>query len=264
MYGATSTTGGGYGYGIGAHEASVPPLVQCKANIGQIQALGRRVQEMTLLIGTASDTERHREELRGTRESAMDLIRETADLIQQPCQPNEQQQKNMLMDEFQRCVAECRQHSQASMQKVASFPLKPGYNPHVAPSAGMGNNLSQFQQQQMIPDDLDLIEVKEVDIDNHIIRERNEGLHDLNERLGDLKEIYKDTAKLVEVQQPMFEQAEQNAAKSAQVTKHAVAHLEAAQKYQGRGRGKQCMIVVCLLGMVLVVALIIALFVGVL
>ena len=43
------------------------------------------------------------------------------------------------------------------------------------------------------------------------------------------REIYKDTAKLVEVQQPMFEQAEQNAAKSAQVTKHAVAHLEAVR-----------------------------------
>ena len=51
----------------------------------------------------------------------------------------------------------------------------------------MGNNLSQFQQQQMIPEELDLVEVKEVEIDNQIIRERNEGLHDLNERLGDLK-----------------------------------------------------------------------------
>mmetsp|Transcript_12766 Transcript_12766/g.50981 ORF Transcript_12766/g.50981 Transcript_12766/m.50981 type:complete len:270 (+) Transcript_12766:124-933(+) len=266
MYGATSgSRGGGYqgGYGLDGQEAAVPPLVQCKANIGQIQVLGKRVQELTVLVGTASDTEQLREELRGTRENAVDLIRETADIIQQPCAPSEQQQKNMLMDEFQRSVAECRQHSQASIQKVASFPLQKSYNPYSGQGgAPAGNNLMQYQEQAMLPDDLDLVEVKELDIDNRIINERNEGLHDLNERLGDLKEIYKDTAKLVEVQQPMFEQAEQNAAKSANVTKHAVAHLEAAQKYQGKGRGKQCMIIVCLLGMVLVVALIIALFVG--
>merc|ERR1712000_806094 len=105
-----------------------------------------------------------------------------------------------------------------------------------------------------------IVESASVQVDNAVIREANQGMHNVYNKLSDLHEISKDTAMLVESQQGMFDHAEK--ASSAARSKQAVRHLETGMKYQSRSRRKQCVIVLAIFCGVIIVAFIIALFVG--
>mmetsp|Transcript_38662 Transcript_38662/g.66378 ORF Transcript_38662/g.66378 Transcript_38662/m.66378 type:complete len:126 (+) Transcript_38662:59-436(+) len=111
-------------------------------------------------------------------------------------------------------------------------------------------------------DQITIVESASVQVDNAVIRETNQGMHNVYNKLSDLHEISKDTAMLVESQQGMFDHAEKASSAANARSKQAVRHLETGMKYQSRSRRKQCVIVLAIFCGVIIVAFIIALFVG--
>merc|ERR1711982_215713 len=127
-----------------------------------------------------------------------------------------------------------------------------------------GNDVSLIMKEyEAAMDQITIVESASVQVDNAVIRETNQGMHNVYNKLSDLHEISKDTAMLVESQQGMFDHAEKASSASAARSKQAVRHLETGMKYQSKSRRKQCLIVLCILVAIFIVAFILALFVGI-
>jgi hypothetical protein len=101
--------------------------------------------------------------------------------------------------------------------------------------------LERSRRQQLLQSE------NEIAFNESVIAEREEGIREVEATVGELAEIFKDIAVLVNEQGQMIDDIDANVGNAAARTEAAVDQLKSANKYQKRSRNKMCMIMIFLL-----------------
>merc|ERR1712137_651936 len=186
----------------------------------------------------------------GIRENMKTLIKQIAGMLDTTPAEYERGDHQRVVQLFGNTVSQCKEAIQTGLQKESAFPSRDAF------TQTYGNEAGQMMDQ------ITITESPAVQVDNEMIRENNQGMNSVYEKLTDLHEISKDTAFLVDSQQQYFDQSEKASAAASARSKQAVRHLETGMQYQRQSRRKQCCIVLSVIAGIVVIAFILALFVG--
>lgn len=83
-----------------------------------------RLDNMNKLLNTASDSPKHRENLKELRQSAKTLIQQIATMLDVTPSPMEEPEHSRLVKQFGDVVSKCKQAIQMGMQKENAFPAR--------------------------------------------------------------------------------------------------------------------------------------------
>jgi len=256
-----------HGYGtLGATNSGLQPesyhgsvmasLQQAQENIRQLRSIIQRIETMTKALNTASDTPHLREDLKHQRESSITIIQQTMHLLEVQPSPSEKHELERIVKEFGEVVARCKEACQVSNQRERAYPVRDAFAVHY----GISDEQKRIYEAQA--DQITIVQSPYVKVENKIIEETNKEMHDIHDKLLIVKDLAVDNITIVNAQDDMFKQAEKNTARSSALSKRAVDELKVGMKHQSKSRRKQCCIIVAILGMVVIVAFIIALFVA--
>merc|ERR1712100_398520 len=219
-YGSTGSFSS-HGAGAGGYNAlgssSSSYLSQAQENLQSLSSLVQRMNTMNQMINTASDSPKHREDLKEVRQSAKTLIQQIAGLLDATPSPTDEALHSRLIKEFGDVVSQCKQSIQTGIQKENALPSRD------VVSQTYGNDVSlRMKEYEAAMDQITIVESASVQVDNAVIRETNQGMHNVYNKLSDLHEISKDTSMLVESQQGMFDHAEKASSAANARSKQAV------------------------------------------
>jgi t-SNARE complex subunit (syntaxin) len=113
----------------------------------------------------------------------------------------------------------------------------------------------QHQQQQQLQDQPQLASQDEVDFQDSLIIERETEIRNIEQSVGELNELFRDVAHIVQEQGGQLELISENVERTRGDTRGADTELRSASKYQKKARNKAC----CLLVILAIVLLIIVL-----
>ena len=120
-------------------------------------------------------------------------------------------------------------------------------------------NSETFEEQALLQEQQrqDLIQVEgDMDFNNALIEEREQGIVEIQQQIGEVNEIFQDLAVLVNEQGQMIDDIEANIVSTAVRTKDAQRELTKADKSQKAARNKM----ICLAIVVAVVLIVLILF----
>jgi syntaxin 7 len=207
--------------------------------------------------GTPKDTREMRAKLEDLEQKTSELIRESTVLIkdlgmilQKPntslaedVQRIRKLEHQKLTKDFQLILAKFQQVQRSSAEKSREFviqakaqhvQLEEGYSDQDAPLLG-GEGKRQLQIKKL--DD-------EIEYNEAIIAEREQSIVDIEHKIHEVNEIFRDLSTLVVEQQGFVDNIEANIESAATRTGDAVGELQSASKYQQSSRTKMC----CLFG----------------
>lgn len=110
----------------------------------------------------------------------------------------------------------------------------------------------QFQQQQQLQDQPQLASQHEVDFQDSLIIERETEIRNIEQSVGELNELFRDVAHIVQEQGGQLELISENVENTRNDTRGADTELRSASKYQKKSRNKACCLLV-ILAIVLVI-----------
>jgi len=240
------------------------------------------LRKMSERIGTEKDTPSFRHQLQQRREEVKSNAKDLAENLKKSrVERSDKPRYDRLMNQFQVIFNSFKEITADSIQKerlVAARPEPKQIVPEISQQdpedrkqqqrrfggANNTNNNSQFQPQngwgtQQYEQEEEekkrrIMEQKEQEaanfkmqfesrnVDEQILKQRNEELKQLERELTGLNEMFVDVSNLVVQQGTMITSIEDNTRKTADETKTAVGELKKASEYQRSSRSKLCCI----------------------
>jgi len=192
-----------------------------------------------------------RERARG----ASRTLREALSIAQEGT--NEHKVVSALSEEFRQTLLKFQQQVEAvSHLASAAEPAAPGsasgvdalesgtWGGSVPSEQSSGGWGSQAQEQQQI------------ETNENMLREREEGIGALNRSVQEVAEIFQDLALLVNEQGTQIDNIQTNIETAAESTNRGVRELARASRSQRRARGRMCLIAACVLAVLVILVLI--------
>eukprot|EP01095_Lingulamoeba_sp_RSL-Kostka_P012876 TRINITY_DN51_c0_g1_i1.p1 TRINITY_DN51_c0_g1~~TRINITY_DN51_c0_g1_i1.p1 ORF type:complete len:280 (-),score=89.90 TRINITY_DN51_c0_g1_i1:865-1704(-) len=272
-YGAISNNSGNYsnsGYSDGyynnnnnntyGYSGSKNVLLEAQQKIQKLNTCSSRIEALTRQVNTPADSKQIRNDLKYEREQALSIIREIQSDLSQPVDLNEQATKATVSKEFEKAIPYCKEVISNAILKTKNFPLQARIHQQQAHQNAL--NLANQMDDQIFDESKlqEIDEVNELEIDNVIIKSRNEDLKKAAQELEALQELSKDASLLIDSQTKFFVEAEKNTNRAERQTQIAVNHLQSAAKMQRGSRTKQCFILTLIIGSILVVTFLVILF----
>lgn len=104
----------------------------------------------------------------------------------------------------------------------------------------------QQQQQTQQQDQLQLAPQDEVDFQESLIIERESEIRNIEHSVGELNELFRDVAHMVQEQGGELDRIDANVQNTVTDTRNADLELRSANRYQKQARGKACCLLVIL------------------
>eukprot|EP00898_Chlorokybus_atmophyticus_P000532 jgi/Chlat1/147/Chrsp1S03232 len=259
--------GGGAAAGAAAAPAAVPASEAGSAIARSVFMLTTQVRGFArgvVSLGGPKDTPEYRHTLRHTSDhlskAAKDLSQALHALPPDALPPPS---RDKLLRDFQAALAELqRAQKQCVERELAYAPRAPPPPPaqavrtsldEAAPAERQALLQEQKQRQQEVMQLGSAIEYNTA-----LIEERDAGIQDIQQQIGEVHEIFQDLAVLVNEQGHQIDDIESNIVTVHEHTRQANQELAKASKSQRKSRGMAC----CILSAVVILVVILILFIG--
>ncbi|KAK9271533.1 hypothetical protein L1049_001893 [Liquidambar formosana] len=213
------------------------------AGIFQINTAVAGFRRLVDAIGTAKDTPDHRQKLHNTRQRILQLVKETSAKLKSLSEsdrdtnvnPSKKIEDAKLARDFQTTLQEFQKVQQLASEREST------YSPSVPPSSlpttsGSGEYLAPDMDQESQPFVMQqkrqevLLLGNEVAFNESIIEEREQGIREIQDQIGQANEIFKDLAVLVHEQGVVIDDIQSNIEASSGATTQARVQLSKASK----------------------------------
>lgn len=239
LQGGTKPSSGG----VGARSQS--PSQAVAAGIFQINTAVAAFRRLVDAIGTAKDTPDHRQKLHNTRQRILQLVKDTSAKLKILSDSDRDSSVNAskkvedakLARDFQTTLQEFQKVQQLASEREST------YSPAAAPSSSSSSTASASGERLALGGDQDnqpfLLEQKrqelvlldnEISFNEAMIDERDQGIREVQEQIGQANEIFKDLAVLVHEQGVVIDDIQSNIGSSAAGTAQARVQLAKASK----------------------------------
>ncbi|KAL7610443.1 syntaxin-22 [Lactuca sativa] len=271
------------------------PTQAVASGIFQINTAVSTFQRLVNTLGTPKDTPELREKLHKTRLHIGQLVKDTSDKLKQASETDHNSDVSAskkitdakLAKDFQAVLKEFQKAQRLSAERETAYtPFVPQSSlPSRDPASEMDLSSDKTQEQRVLLVDskrqvlqliskgklqtnnffklfLDFFRQEVLLLDNEIafneaiIEERDQGIQEIHNQIGEVNEIFKDLAVLVHEQGAMIDDIGTNIENSHAATSQAKSHLAKASKTQRSNSSMTCLLLV-ILGIVLLIVIIV-------
>ncbi|WCJ40269.1 syntaxin putative [Euphorbia peplus] len=245
------------------------PSQSVAAGIFQINTAVSGFRRLVDAIGTAKDTSDHRHKLHNTRQRILQLVKDTSAKLKSVSEtdhnsnvnPSKKIEDAKLARDFQTTLQEFQKVQQLASERestyspstpASSLPAGSSSNEYVAPSMEQDPHpfLTEQKRQEVVLLDNEIV------FNEAIIDEREQGIRDIQEQIGQVNDIFKDLAVLVHEQGTVIDDIQSNIDTSAAASTQARVQLAKASK-SVKSRSSWCWWLLGIFILVVVVVLII-------
>lgn len=246
------------------------PSQAVAAGIFQINTAVATFRRLVDSVGTVKDTPEHRQKLHNTRQRISQLVKDTSAKLKSLSESNRDSNANAnkkiedakLARDFQTTLQEFQKVQQLASERESAYtPAAPASS--LPTSSGPGEQSIEIDPESQplvrgqMRQELHLLD-NEISFNEAMIEERDQGLREIEEQIGEANEIFKDLAVLVHDQGIVIDDIQSNIDTSAGATVQAKAQLAKANK-SVKSKNKWCWWVLLIFVAVLVIFLIVLL-----
>ncbi|KAL5724912.1 Syntaxin-22 [Ranunculus cassubicifolius] len=238
------------------------------SGVFQINTAVSSFQRLVNTLGTPKDTPELREKLHKTRLHIGQLVKDTSAKLKQASEtdhysdvsPSKKITDAKLAKDFQLVLKEFQKAQRLAAERETSYsPTGPPVPSSYAGSdleAGSDRNgeqhmaLVESKRQEVVLLDNEIV------FNEAIIEEREQGIQEIQNQIGEVNEIFKDLAVLVHEQGVMIDDVDTNIQNSHAATLQAKSQLAKASKTQRSNSSLTCLLLV-IFGVVLIIVMIV-------
>ncbi|XP_044501454.1 syntaxin-22-like [Mangifera indica] len=242
---------------------SKSPSQAVAAGIFQISTAVSAFRRLVDAIGTAKDTLDHRQKLHNTRQRILQLVKETSAKLKTLSEsdrdanvnPSKKIEDAKLARDFQAVLQEFQKVQQLASERESTYsPSVPQSTQITIESSGSGEYVASENQPFLMEQKRQeiLLLDNEIAFNEAIIEEREQGLREIEEQIGEANEIFKDLAVLVHEQGVVIDDIHSNIESSAAATSNAKVQLAKASK-SVKSRASWCWWVLAIVVVALIV-----------
>ncbi|XP_048233874.1 syntaxin-22 isoform X2 [Ricinus communis] len=226
-----------------ASAMSRSPSQAVAAGIFQINTAVAGFRRLVDSIGTAKDTPEHRQKLHNTRQRILQLVKDTSAKLKAVSESDHQANVNAskkiedakLARDFQTTLQEFQKVQQLASERESTYsPSLPSLPPAAASGSGEYDAPSLVQDAHPFLMEQKRQEVllldNEIAFNEAVIDERDQGIREIQEQIGQVNDIFKDLAVLVHEQGVVIDDIQSNIDSSAAATSQAKVQLAKASK----------------------------------
>eukprot|EP00850_Spirogloea_muscicola_P006324 SM000030S11333 [mRNA] locus=s30:130796:137701:- [translate_table: standard] len=215
-----------------AAAAAAGPSRALAAGVFKISTAVATFKRLVNTLGTPKDTPELREKIHKARQNIGQLVKETSAKLkdasevdhQVPVPANKKLSDAKLAKDFQAILKEFQKAQRIAADRETIYqPFVPARE--MTSSTGQ-DHMQQAQQQQVIEIDNELV------FNEAIIEERDQGIREIQQQIGEVHEIFKDLAVLIHEQGGMIDDIEANIESGHALTMQANTQLSKAAKSQ--------------------------------
>ncbi|GMY12939.1 syntaxin-22 [Fagus crenata] len=253
----------------GPRSQSQSPSQAVAAGIFQINTAVAAFRRLVDSIGTAKDTPVHRQKLHTTRQRILQLVKDTSAKLKTvsdsdrdaSVNPSKKLEDAKLARDFQTTLQEFQKVQQLASERESTYsPSAPpsslskisGSDEYSEPNLDQDSRpfaLEQKRQEVFLLDN-------EISFNEAMIEEREQGIRDIQEEIGQANEIFKDLAVLVHEQGVVIDDIHSNIDSSSAATTQGRVQLAKASK-TSKSKSSWCWWVIVIVVIVLVIFLLV-------
>ncbi|KAM3322519.1 syntaxin-22 [Capsicum chacoense] len=240
------------------------------AGVFQINTALTNFQRLVNTLGTPKDTLQLRQKLHSTRQQIGELIKGTSAKLKQTIESNRHSQYSAtkkiadvkLAKDFQSVLKKFQKAQQLAAQREAA------YTPFISQEIISSGSPELPISSSTSPDSgsifleskrQDIIQLEhEIVLNGAIIEEREQGIIEIQQQIGELNEMFKDLALLVHEQGTMLDDISSNIESSHDATAQAAKQLNKASKIQQCNSSMSCLLLV-IFGVILLIIIVLVL-----
>ncbi|RDY11691.1 Syntaxin-22 [Mucuna pruriens] len=219
---------------------SQSPSQAVAAGIFQINTAVATFRRLVDAVGTVKDTPEHRQKLHNTRQRILQLVKETSAKLKSLTESDRDANANAskkiedakLARDFQTILQEFQKVQQLASERESTYtpatPSLPTSSHSGEESVGIDVESQPFIREQKRQEIL-LLD-NEISFNEAMIEEREHGIREVEEQIGQVNEIFKDLAVLVHDQGVIIDDIQSNIDASAGATIQARVQLAKANK----------------------------------
>ncbi|XP_076914348.1 syntaxin-22-like [Bidens hawaiensis] len=246
------------------------PTQAIASGIFQINTAVSTFQRLVNTLGTPKDTPELRDKLHKTRLHIGQLVKDTSEKLKQASETDHRAEVSAskkitdakLAKDFQAVLKEFQKAQRLSAERETAYsPSVPQPIPSSRNEASeVDSSSGRSPEQQALLFESRRQEVllldNEIAFNEAIIEERDQGIQEIQNQIGEVNEIFKDLAVLVHEQGAMIDDIGSNIENSHAATARGKSHLLKASKAQKSNSSMTCLLFV-ILGIVLLIVVII-------
>jgi len=240
------------------------------AGVFQINTAVSTFQRLVNTLGTPKDTPELRERLHKTRQHIGQLVKDTSAKLKAASETDQHTEVSAnkkiadakLAKDFQAVLKEFQKAQRLAAERETAYtPFVPQAmlpSSYVASELDLSPDKTQEQQAVLIESRRqEVLQLEnEVVFNEAIIEEREQGIQEIQQQIGEVNEIFKDLAVLVHEQGVMIDDIDSNIESSYSVTVQAKSQLAKASKTQKSNSSLTCLLLV-IFGVVLLIVIIV-------
>ena len=213
--------------------------------IKEFQHRMKTLRDLSLGLGTPKDTKLLRSKLTVEREETMTLTKRIVqNLKDKPINQAERMQHDKLAKEFEALLGHYTKFNQQIISREKELVIEERLYEEKPVQAYQTSTQVQLENERKIS-----IDFKNLgDLEEVIIRERNEEIKSLEKDMSEMNAMFVDVAQMVYQQVGMVDEIQQNVEDTHTETTRALVNLNQAENYQVRSKSK----LYCILGFSLV------------
>ncbi|KAK3041560.1 hypothetical protein RJ639_000694 [Escallonia herrerae] len=246
------------------------PTQAVASGIFQINTAVSTFQRLVNTLGTPKDTPELRDKLRKTRLHIGQLVKDTSAKLKQASETDHHAEVSAskkitdakLAKDFQAVLKEFQKAQRLAAERETAY--TPFVPQAVLPSSYADSEIyvssDKSQEQRALLVESRRQEVllldNEIAFNEAIIEERDQGIHEIQQQIGEVNEIFKDLAVLVHEQGTVIDDIGSNIESSHAATTQAKSQLAKAAKTQRSNSSLTCLLLV-IFGIVLLIVIIV-------
>ncbi|KAF5816353.1 putative target SNARE coiled-coil domain, syntaxin domain, syntaxin/epimorphin [Helianthus annuus] len=254
----------------GATKQQQDPTQAIASGIFQINTAINTFQRLVNTLGTPKDTPELREKLHKTRLHIGQLVKDTSDKLKKASEIDHRAEVSAsrkitdakLAKDFQAVLKEFQKAQRLSAERETAYSPSVPQAIHSSRNEASETDASSGRspEQQALLFESRRQEVllldNEIAFNEAIIEERDQGIQEIQNQIGEVNEIFKDLAVLVHEQGTMIDDIGSNIENSHAATTQGKSHLAKASKAQRSNSSMTCLLLV-IVGIVLLIVVII-------
>ncbi|CAN6678000.1 unnamed protein product [Malus baccata var. baccata] len=246
------------------------PTQAVASGIFQINTAVSTFQRLVNTIGTPKDTPDLREKLHKTRLHIGQLVKDTSEKLKQVSERDHHTEVNAskkitdakLAKDFQAVLREFQKAQRLAAERETTYaPFVPQAvlpTSYTASEIDVNSDKSPEQRALLVESRRQevLLLDNEIAFNEAIIEEREQGIQEIQQQIGEVNEIFKDLAILVHEQGTMIDDIGSNIESAHAATGQAKSHLVKASKIQRSNSSLTCLLLV-IFGIVLLIVIVV-------
>ncbi|XP_004512499.1 syntaxin-22-like [Cicer arietinum] len=246
------------------------PTHAVASGVFQINTAVSTFQRLVNTLGTPKDTPELRDKLHKTRLHIGQLVKDTSDKLKQASEIDHHVDANAtkkiadakLAKDFQAVLKEFQKAQRLAAERETAYPpfVPQAVQPSSYTVSEVGDISDKSQEQHALLVESRRQEVisldNEISFNEAIIEEREQGIQEIQQQIGEVNEIFKDLAVLVHEQGAMIDDIGSNIEHSHETTAQAKSQLVKASKTQRSSSSLVCLLLV-IFGVVLLIIFIV-------